>query len=96
VDEGPGARGGGLGDGHRLYTRPELSHRAPSLSRLPHVVLPDVAPLVRTARAEHGITCSEFPTVSAAVRAHQRMLRRLGAPPAPPVSVLHEVDHVAN
>ncbi len=85
--------------GNRLYTwyvgglNYHIEHHL--FPRLPHVVLPNIAPLVRTACAEYGIIFSEFPTVSAAVRAHQRMLRRLGAPPAPPVSVLHEVDHVA-
>jgi linoleoyl-CoA desaturase len=48
--------------------------------RLPHVVLPEVAPVVRRVCAEQGVPYHEFPTMRAALAAHYRHLRTLGRP----------------
>jgi linoleoyl-CoA desaturase len=73
--------------GNRLYSwyvgglNHHIEHHL--FPRVGHVLLPAIAPLVRTACAEHGVTYTEFSTIAAAIAAHQRMLRRLGAPRSP-------------
>lgn len=53
-------------------------------ARVSHVHYPALAEIVREVCREHGITPHDHPTMLAALRAHLRHLRRLGAAPAGP------------
>ena len=57
--------------------------------RVPHNRLREIRPIVRATCAEFGIHQTEFPTFRAALRAHARFLRRMGARPDPAMSAVN-------
>lgn len=71
--------------GNRVYTwyvgslNHHLEHHL--FPKAGHVLLKEIAPVVRSRCAAHGIVPTEFPTVWSAVCSHQRFLRHLGARP---------------
>ena len=55
--------------------------------RVSHVHYPALAPIVERACREHGVRYVAYPTMTAAVRSHQRLLRKMGKRPVSAVPI---------